>query len=227
MPRIEFLEPLVVEVVQEDGTLNILIETQLEGKYEKFNNNMGYVKGRVENDTLCSLNRLIDKFNQYGFGRADGIGAEIGAIEEGSEEEEESEDEGIVFDTKVSGPDQGEYRDVHPKHFPQAFSHFTYEKSKRKLIVVDLQGVFKENEDGSTKYVLTDPVIHKWKQGKHKLSKRLETWTFGRTDRHEKGMKAFFETHECSEVCRLLGLKGGSESRNFSRKPDQTIQSSP
>ena len=32
MPRIKFLDPLVVEVVQDDGTeLNILIETQLEG----------------------------------------------------------------------------------------------------------------------------------------------------------------------------------------------------
>lgn len=41
MPRIHFLDPLVVEVVQEDGTeLNILVEVQLEGKYEKFNNNM-------------------------------------------------------------------------------------------------------------------------------------------------------------------------------------------
>lgn len=218
MPRIKFLEPLVVEVVQDDGKeLNILIEPQLEGKYEKFNNNMGYVKGRAENDKFRSLNHtmnqldIINLFNQrLRFEKGNGIGAGIGAIEEGSEEEEESEDEGIVFDTKVSEPDQGEYRDVHPKHFPQAFSHFTYEKSKRKLMVVDLQGVFQENKDGSTKYVLTDPVIHKRKQDKHKRSKQLETWTFGRTDRGERGMNAFFETHECSEVCRLLGLKGGS-----------------
>ena len=72
-----------------------------------------------------------------------------------------------------------------------------------KLMVVDLQGVFETYDDGTSRYVLTDPVIHKRKHGKQK---QLTSWTFGRTDRGEKGMKAFFETHECNEVCRLLGL---------------------
>jgi hypothetical protein len=70
-------------------------------------------------------------------------------------------------------------------------------------MVVDLQGVFEKYDDGTSRYVLTDPVIHKRKHGKQK---QLTSWTFGRTDRGEKGMKAFFETHECNEVCRLLGL---------------------
>jgi len=35
--------------------------------------------------------------------------------------------------------------------------------------------------NGTTVYELTDPVIHK------KRSKRLKTWTFGRTDRGKKG----------------------------------------
>jgi hypothetical protein len=220
MPRIHFLEPLVVEVVQDDGKeLNILIETQLEGKYEKFNNNMGYVKGRmkVENEMADLASSFMNQLGLEFDDKADGTGAGLGAIEEGSEDEEESDGKGIVFDTQVSGPDQGEYGDVHAKHFPQAFSHFTYKKSKRELMVVDLQGVFQENKNGSTEYVLTDPVIHKRKHATNKRSKKLETWTFGRTDRGEKGIKAFFETHECSEVCRLLGLKGGPESRNLSR----------
>jgi hypothetical protein len=194
MPRIHFLEPLVVEVIQDDGKeLNILIETQLEGKYEKFNNNMGYVKGRrkVKNDVSSFMNQLELEFGDG----ADGIRAGLVAIEGGSEEQEESNDEGIVLDTQVSGPDQGENGDVHRKHFPQAFSHFTYEKSKKELMVVDLQGVFQEHKDGSTEYVLTDPVIHKRKHGHNKRSKQLETWTFGRSDHGEKGMKAFFETH--------------------------------
>lgn len=206
MPRIAFLEPFVVEVVQEDGTeLNILVERQLEGKYEKFNNNMGYVKGRKKaaNNNMADL---VGSFNQLGLdfeGPSGGAAAGLGAIEEGSEEEDESDGEGVVFDGKASTPDGGEYQDVQPGHFPQAFSHYTYEKSKQKLMVVDLQGVYEEYEDGTSRYVLTDPVIHKRKRGRQK---QLAQWTFGRTDRGEKGMKAFFETHECNEVCRLLGL---------------------
>ena len=89
------------------------------------------------------------------------------------EEKEESNDEGIVSDTHVLRLDQGEYGDVHRKHFPQAFSHFTYVKSKEELMGVDLQGVFQENKDGSTEYVLTDPVIHKRKHGSNKRTKQL------------------------------------------------------
>ena len=210
MPRIKFLEPLVVECVQDDGTeLNILIETQLEGTYTKYNNNMGFVKGRKASNNTNNMADLVGSFNQLGldFERPSGAGAGLGAIAEGSEEEDESDDEddgGIVFDAKKSTPDHGEYNDVLlSSHFPQAFSHYTYEKSKKKLMVVDLQGVFEEYEDGTKQYVLTDPVIHKRKRGKQK---QLTQWTFGRTDRGEKGMKAFFDSHECNEVCRLLGL---------------------
>jgi len=212
MPRIKFLEPLVVEVVQDDGTeLNILIETQLEGTYEKFNNNMGYVKGRrSSNSESNNMADLVGSFNQLGldFERPTGAaGLGLGAIEDESEEEEDDCDDkqegGIVFDSKVSAPDGGVYQHVLPSHFPQAFSHYTYEKSKKKLMVVDLQGVFEEYDDGTKHYVLTDPVIHKRKRGRQK---QLSQWTFGRTDRGEKGMKAFFDSHVCNEACRLLGL---------------------
>ena len=172
MPRIIFLDPLVVEVVQEDSTeLNILVEVQLEGKYEKFNNNMvsmilietgtsqdydlsllkcattflhsqGYVKGRktlAENsvgDLVGSFNQLNLDFQKPSGGHGGGIDAGLGAIEEGSEEEDEDDesDEGVVFDSKESTPDGGTYEaNVIPAHFPQAFSHYTYEKSKKKV----------------------------------------------------------------------------------------------
>merc|ERR1711957_1161459 len=87
--------------------------------------------------------------------------------------------------------------------FLQAFSHFSYEISKKRFMVVDLQGVFLRKNASSCRYLLTDPVIHKQKKNKTKYQK----WTFGRTDRGEKGMKAFFITHTCNEVCRLLGLE--------------------
>jgi hypothetical protein len=48
--------------------------------------------------------------------------------------------------------------------FPQAFSHFTNEKSKKQLKVVDLQGIFELNRDGSRMYVFPDKAIHKRKR---------------------------------------------------------------
>eukprot|EP00550_Attheya_septentrionalis_P009307 CAMPEP_0198294472 /NCGR_PEP_ID=MMETSP1449-20131203/22509_1 /TAXON_ID=420275 /ORGANISM="Attheya septentrionalis, Strain CCMP2084" /LENGTH=784 /DNA_ID=CAMNT_0043994431 /DNA_START=44 /DNA_END=2398 /DNA_ORIENTATION=- len=225
LPRIKFLEPLVIEVIKDGKEVNILIESELEGTYEKFNNNMGFVKGQNKHVQNGKINDLSSSLNQLGLGfnQPEGLGAGLGAIEEGSEEEEEEEEgneeeeeeenvatDAALFDATVLGPESGSYlmEDLHEKYFPQAFSHYSYEKSKHKLMVVDLQGVFKVESDGTQQYMLTDPVIHKRRgKGKNKQSKQLESWTFGRTDRGEKGMKAFFDTHVCSGVCRLLGLE--------------------
>ncbi len=46
-----------------------------------------------------------------------------------------------------------------------------------------------------------DPVIHY----QSKTGKRQE---FGRTDLGRKGVREFFKTHECNDVCRLLCLPG-------------------
>jgi len=151
-PRIEFLNPLLVEV--NDCKLKnycFLIEEMLEGKYEKFNNNKGYVKGQDQNG---KFKKSIGKLN---------------SVE--------------IYD------------------FPQAFSHFTYQKSKYKLIVVDLQGVLKFGSFGTKIFFLTDPVIHYRKQT------RAKNYNFGRTNLGEKGMQAFFATHQCSALCRALGLQ--------------------
>lgn len=156
-------------------------------------------------DLVGSFNQLNLDFQRPGGDLVGAADAGLGAIVEGSEDEDEddSNDGGIVFDNKELAPDSGSYKNVHHSYFPQAFSHYTYDKSKKKLMVVDLQGVYEEYDDGTSRYVLTDPVIHKRKLGERK---QLASWTFGRTDRGEKGMRAFFETHECNEVCRLLGL---------------------
>jgi len=191
LPRIEFVEPMVVEVRENQEESNILIERFIEGKYEKFNNNMGFVKGQKQQDSSQGkVDQLAETFNNFGLD-------DLGVIEEGSEDESDDE----LIDHKVTQPDSGEYHDIQDDMFPQAFSHYSFEKSKMSLMVVDLQGVFQKKSDGTRKYVLTDPAIHK--KGKLKRH-RLE---FGRTNKGTAGMKAFFDTHECTDACRLLGLR--------------------
>ncbi len=71
-----------------------------------------------------------------------------------------------------------------------AFTHFTYWKSKKKLIVVDLQGVRSEKE-----YTLTDPAIH---------SVESLGRGYGDLDLGTVGIEAFFRTHKCSKLCKAL-----------------------
>jgi hypothetical protein len=72
------------------------------------------------------------------------------------------------------------------RNTPQAFSHFSYCKSKGDLLICDIQGV-------DDKY--TDPQIH----SKDKTG-------FGKGNMGISGMHKFFETHRCNSICRLIGL---------------------
>ena len=76
---------------------------------------------------------------------------------------------------------------------PQAFTHWTYEASRRKRMVCDLQGFFTGG-----RFVLVDPVIHSDGDG--------GGGAFGRTDRGQKGMADFLRSHECNALCRALAL---------------------
>ena len=75
----------------------------------------------------------------------------------------------------------------------QTFSHFTYVRSGKTLLVCDLQGV----RDGH-RILLTDPAIHsRGTPGSH----------YGSMDRGYDGIRMFFKTHVCTEVCRAMGLE--------------------
>lgn len=74
----------------------------------------------------------------------------------------------------------------------QAFSHFTFERSRGRFLVSDLQGV---------SHVLTDPAIHTHNPERFKLAD---------TNLGQEGFKFFFATHECNDVCRKLGLKSNA-----------------
>jgi len=69
---------------------------------------------------------------------------------------------------------------------PQAFSHYTYERSNNLSVVVDIQGV------GS---FYTDPQIHSF-----------DGEGFGLGNMGQEGLTRFLKTHECNGICRLVGL---------------------
>eukprot|EP00667_Euglena_gracilis_P009846 EG_transcript_10005 len=72
------------------------------------------------------------------------------------------------------------------RNTPQAFSHFSYEFSNQRLIVVDMQGV----DD-----FYTDPQIH-----------TVDKQGFGFGNMGQVGIDRFLRTHHCSELCTNLGL---------------------
>lgn len=73
---------------------------------------------------------------------------------------------------------------------PSAFSHFTYQASGQKLMILDVQGV------GET---YTDPAVVSTCQGK-----------FGYTDTGKAGIREFFQEHKCSHICELVLAKENS-----------------
>ncbi|KAA3677515.1 elongation factor 2 kinase [Paragonimus westermani] len=72
------------------------------------------------------------------------------------------------------------------RNTPQAFSHFTFEQSGHRLIVVDIQGV------GD---LWTDPQIH-----------TADGQAYGDGNLGIRGMALFFHTHRCNPLCEALDL---------------------
>ncbi len=74
----------------------------------------------------------------------------------------------------------------------QAYSHFTWVKSGKTLVVCDLEGVAQ-----ASCITLTDPAIHS----------RGPAGVYGHTDAGYQGIQLFFSTHVCESTCRRMGLQ--------------------
>jgi hypothetical protein len=85
--------------------------------------------------------------------------------------------------------DQDEEIFVPQDEVAQAFSHFSYVASGRKLMLCDLQGA----TCGRNLIQFTDPVIHSQEGNK-----------YGKTDRGAKGIEDFLHSHQCSILCQFV-----------------------
>jgi len=81
--------------------------------------------------------------------------------------------------------------DVERNAFVQAFSHFSYDHSQKKIMVTDLQGTKNQN-----KYLFTDPSVHCL----------LNDNSFGKSNLGQAGIDEFFRSHVCNRICRSLHL---------------------
>jgi hypothetical protein len=184
-PRIVFL-PCSVYVVDDNllGTSGWLVEQMLEpSAYTKFNGNNGYVEG--------GASTIFEPV--VAMGPAHVVQKPLADIAEESDEDGSASDDSD--EVPFSRPPLQSFS-VSATDIPQAFSHFTYRFSKRKMLVCDLQGVLNRSCTPPI-YQLTDPVIH------YKSSKG-RTNVYGRTDRGHHGVNQFFSTHKCSELCGVL-----------------------
>ena len=119
----------------------------------------------------------------------------LGTIGEEEEEEEEEEEADQEEEEQVQVVDEESRQQIIDDDVPQAFSHWSYHDTggnKRRFLVCDLQGVL------NSSFELTDPAIH---------SRRKR---FGVTDHGQRGHEAFFATHKCNPLCKILQLKSPS-----------------
>lgn len=87
------------------------------------------------------------------------------------------------------------YVSIDDRNTPHTFTHFTYEYTHGKLMVVDVQGV----DD-----MYTDPQIHTY-----------DARGYGKGNWGKKGMDKFFETHICNMICQYLGLPKHNSALKF------------
>ncbi|KAL7545059.1 hypothetical protein ACHAWF_008424 [Thalassiosira exigua] len=208
-PQLRFLSCSVL--VLEDPTFpgglrGVLVEKMLDTDrfpWVKWNdNNGGLVNGKrkhVAIDVDFELKELQRE------NARDNLGAIV-------EEEEDSDDDESISDVESDDSQNDDVEvtsntlGINPSEYLQAFTHFTYRFTKKKVMVCDLQGVFNTEMSPPT-IEMTDPAIHY-------ASTRGRRMVFGRTDKGRSGMNSFFKTHKCTKICKYLHLSARNKKWN-------------
>ncbi|CAB9509723.1 myosin heavy chain kinase [Seminavis robusta] len=170
-PKIIFLDCSVLVLSDPSaprGLRGILVEKKLDTdgyEWQKWNDNAGAVDGRVAHIP-------IDVDHEMAVLR--GETSPLGAIAEGDSDEDSEDEDSCDGLEDPFGPAvaDGHQSDVKPSDFLQAFTHFSYLFTNKKVMVCDLQGIYNEGMVPPT-FELTDPAIH------YKSSRR--EIVFGRT----------------------------------------------
>jgi Alpha-kinase family/von Willebrand factor type A domain len=171
----------------------VLVEKKLDTDtfpWSKWNNNFGGVHGRTSHAPFDEAYEL-KILQQNPFDEV--IEEEEEDSERDSNDEESVERHAGNFNSSDEEPD-----DQDPSAYLQAFSHFTYLFTNRKVLVCDLQGVL-NTDSVPPKFELSDPAIHyrSWK-GRRAV--------FGNTDKGQEGISSFFRTHKCTKICEHMKL---------------------
>jgi len=82
---------------------------------------------------------------------------------------------------------------LHSRLVIEAFMHFTYEYSRKSLIVFDLRTIGLPQENS---YLLTEPIVFSTDQSR-----------YGSSNLGESGINQFMGKHKCNEYCEYLNLK--------------------
>jgi len=229
-PQLLFLSCSVLVVNSEGNHRGFLVEKKLDVErfpWTKWNDNNGMVDGKqihVPLDVDFELKQLEkEKANKST------PGGLLGAITEEEEEEEESDDDDSVSDLEAEAEEnhndgQNDHgaaaRDslgagIKESDYLQAFTHFTYRYTNKKVMVCDLQGIFNTDMVPPT-FELTDPAIHY-------ASTKGRRVVFGRTDKGKSGMNVFFKTHKCNKLCKYMQLSAKNKKwqRSWRRESAQ------
>ena len=211
-PVITFLPCSVLQLEDEEwkgGLRGVLVEKMLDTdkfKWCKWNDNAGGVNGAV---APIDVDMELAKINR-GFAELS-----LGAIAEGESDEDEdgsSDEESLPEVSWRPGVEDptGEptLQRKEPSDYLQAFTHFTYLYTNKKVMVCDLQGVYNTDLTPPT-FELSDPAIHY-------ASETGRQMVFGRTDKGKEGIQLFFNTHKCSSICKFLQLS--KKNRNWKKE---------
>lgn len=86
-------------------------------------------------------------------------------------------------------------------HFLEAFAHASFHLSKGTYVISGMKGVYRRQHEDLSEvlYFLTTITIHSLEK------------TFGSKDRGEEGIRAFFQNHRCTEMCRNMRRYSGKQ----------------